>query len=93
MSTRVTNSMITRSLLSDLNDVTARLVQTQQKLSSGKELTRPSDNPFAVSRAIALRGSLEATRQYQRNTLEAKAWTDTTEVALARITDSVQRAR
>lgn len=93
MSTRVTNSMITRSLLSDLNDVTTRLVHTQQKLSSGKELTRPSDDPFAVSRAIALRGSLEATRQYQRNTVEANAWSSTTEVALARVTDAVQRAR
>jgi flagellar hook-associated protein 3 FlgL len=93
MSGRVTNSMITRSLLSDLNDVTTNLVRTQQKLSSGKELTRPSDNPFAVSRAIALRSALEGTRQYQRNTIEAKAWSDTTEVALARVTDAVQRAR
>lgn len=93
MSTRVTNSMISRSLLSDLNDVATRLAHTQQKLSSGKELTRPSDDPFAVSRAIALRGSLEATRQYQRNTVEARAWSDVTEVALARITDTVQRAR
>lgn len=93
MSTRITNSMINRSLLADLNDVATRLSHTQQKLSSGKELTRPSDDPFGVSRAIALRGSLEATRQYQRNTIEARAWSDTTEVALARITDSVQRAR
>lgn len=93
MSTRITQSMISRSLLSDLNDVATRLSRTQQKLSSGKELTRPSDDPFAVSRAIALRGSLEATRQYQRNTIEAQAWTETTEVALARVTDAVQRAR
>lgn len=93
MSTRITQSMISRSLLSDLNDVATRLSRTQQKLSSGKELTRPSDDPFAVSRAIALRGSLEATRQYQRNAIEAQAWTETTEVALARVTDAVQRAR
>ena len=85
--------MISRSLLSDLNGVAERLARTQQKLSSGKELTRPSDDPFAVSRAIALRGSLEATRQYQRNVGEATAWEDVTEQALSRITDSVQRAR
>lgn len=85
--------MISRSLLADLNNVADRLARTQQKLSSGKELTRPSDDPFAVSRAIALRGSLEATRQYQRNVAEAEAWEDVTEQALSRVTDSVQRAR
>ena len=93
MSTRITNSMITRSLLSDLNNVADRLARTQQKLSSGKELTRPSDDPFGVSRALSLRGSLEATRQYQRNAAEATAWEDVTEQALSRITDAVQRAR
>ena len=85
--------MISRSLLSDLNHVADRLARTQQKLSSGKEITRPSDDPFAVSRAIALRGSLEATRQYQRNVAEAAAWEDVTEQALSRMTDAVQRAR
>lgn len=93
MATRITNSMISRSMLTDINDVAQRLAETQRKLSSGKELTRPSDDPFAVSRAIALRGSLEATRQYQRNVAEATAWEDVTELALARITDTVQRAR
>lgn len=93
MSTRITSTMISRSLLSDLNGVAERLSRTQQKLSSGKEITRPSDDPFAVSRAIALRGSLEATRQYQRNVAEAAAWEDVTEQALSRVTDTVQRAR
>lgn len=93
MPTRITNSMVSRSLLSDLNAVAERLSRTQQKLSSGKEITRPSDDPFAVSRALALRGSLEATRQYQRNVGEAMAFEDVTEQALSRMTDTVQRAR
>jgi len=93
MSTRITQSMVQRSLLADLNSVADRLSRTRIKLSSGKEITRPSDDPFAVSRAITLRSSLEETRQYQRNVNEATAWADTTEVALARITDAVQRAR
>jgi flagellar hook-associated protein 3 FlgL len=93
MSTRITNSMITRSLLADLNDVADRLARTQRKLSSGKELTRPSDDPFAVSRAMTLRSALEGTRQYQRNVGEATAWQNVTETALSRITDTVQRAR
>lgn len=93
MGTRITNSMLTRSVLTDLNDVAARLSHTQRKLSSGKELTRPSDDPFGVSRAMSLRASIEDTRQYQRNVSEAIAWSNATEISLSRITDSVQRAR
>jgi flagellar hook-associated protein 3 FlgL len=49
--TRITQSMVSRNLLADLNDVTNRIANTQRKLSSGKELNMPSDDPFAVSRA------------------------------------------
>jgi flagellar hook-associated protein 3 FlgL len=93
MTTRITSSMLSRSLLADLHESAERLARTQHKLTSGKELTRPSDDPFGVSRALSLRSSLEGTRQYGRNVSEAIAWTGVTETALARITDTVQRAR
>ena len=38
------------------------------KLSSGKELTRPSDDPAAVGKALLLRSSVEGTKQHQRKT-------------------------
>ena len=90
---RITDSMISRSVLSDLYSIDQQLSRTQRKMSSGKELTRPSDDPFLVGRALTLRSSLEATRQYQRNVGEATSWSSVTETALSRITDSVQRAR
>jgi flagellar hook-associated protein 3 FlgL len=93
MAMRITDSMISRSVLSDLNQVDFMLSRTQRKLSSGKEITRPSDDPFLAGRAITLRSSIEETRQYQRNTSEANAWASVTEVALSRITESVHRAR
>jgi flagellar hook-associated protein 3 FlgL len=93
MSTRITDSMISRSVLSDLTAVDQKLSRTQRKMSSGKELTRPSDDPFLVARAMTLRSNLEATKQYQRNVSEATSWSAVTETALSRITDSVQRAR
>ena len=93
MSTRITDSMIARSMLSDLNLADIQLSKTQRKLSSGKELTRPSDDPFLVGRAMTLRSSLEATRQYQRNVSEGQAWSTVSEVALGRITENVQRVR
>lgn len=93
MATRITNSMISRGVLSDLMRADQVLSRTQRKLSSGKEITRPSDDPFAASRALSLRAGLEGTLQSRRNVDEAQAWSTATEVALSRITDTVQRAR
>jgi flagellar hook-associated protein 3 FlgL len=93
MSTRITQSMVSRNVLSDLQDVSNRLSQTQEKLSSGREITKPSDNPFATSKALSLSNSLEATQQYERTVSDATAWTNLTETTLGSISDAAQRAR
>jgi len=93
MSGRITNSMISRSVLADLNDVSTRLAKTQQKMSSGKEITRPSDDPYGTSRVLTLSSDLDGTQQYQRNIGEAVAWQNITDAALSKINDAVQRAR
>jgi flagellar hook-associated protein 3 FlgL len=93
VSTRITQAMIARSTLSDLQSVADRLSATQRKLSSGKEITRPSDNPYGTSRALVLRGQLEGNQQYQRNVGEAGGWLTVTDTALGTMGDVVQRAR
>src|SRR6266567_8142393 len=93
MSTRITNSMVSQQVLQDVQDVSYRLSKTQEKLASGKELTRPSDDPFQTSRALALSSALEGTQQYQRNVNDAQAWQQVTETALSSIGDAAQRAR
>jgi flagellar hook-associated protein 3 FlgL len=93
MSTRITSSMISRSVLNDLNEVSQRLAKTQQRMSSGKQITRPSDDPYGTSRALSLRSDVAGTQQYQRNVGEATAWQSVTDSALSKITESVQRAR
>jgi flagellar hook-associated protein 3 FlgL len=93
MATRITDSMAQRSVLRDLNKAFGELSLTQRRASSGKQLNRPSDDPFAVNRAISLRGELEGMRQYTKNVNEGIGWTTATEAALTKITDVVQRAR
>jgi flagellar hook-associated protein 3 FlgL len=93
MSTRITNSMISRSVLSDLNDVSGKLARTQQRMSSGKQITRPSDDPYGTSRALTLRSDVAATQQYQRNVGEAVGWQNITDAALSKINDAILRSR
>ena len=93
MSNRITHGMMQRNVLADLNAVSTRLSRTQGKIASNREITRPSDDPFEASRAMALRQSLAATRQHQRNAQDAQGWQEATEQALGQITDLMHRAR
>ena len=93
MSSRITTSMVQRNVLADLNSVSGKLTRLQMKSASGKEISRPSDDPFHASQAMAMRQSLEATRQHQRNVQDAQGWADMTEDALDDITSNASLAR
>ena len=89
---RITTGMIQRNVLSDLNDLSEKLSKTQSKAASGKQITRPSDDPYNAARAMGLRSSLSANASYQSNIEDAEDWQNTTEAALSSITDYVHRA-
>jgi flagellar hook-associated protein 3 FlgL len=93
MSMRITTLMTSRATLSDLNEDLGRVSKLQRKLSSGKEITRPSDDPYGASRALGLRGEVEGLQQYQRNVADGTGWLNTSDTALAQISDAVQRVR
>jgi len=90
---RVTSNMTQRAVLADLNRVSERVTRLQTKASSNREITRPSDDPYNAARALQLRGSLATTQQLQRNIENAQGWQETTESALASVTDVIHRAR
>jgi flagellar hook-associated protein 3 FlgL len=93
VSSRITTGMLQRNILADLNRSTSRLSQTQAKLSSGKEITRPSDDPAGASKALVLREGLRGTQQHQRNTTDGISFADATETSLSSMSDLVQTAR
>jgi len=93
MSLRVTTLMSTRATLRDLNDGFARLNRLQGQLSSGKQITRPSDDPYGTSRALSLRGELGGLDQYQRNVDDGTGWLNTCDTALGQMSDVLARVR
>ena len=93
MAMRITTSMVQRNVLADLNNISSKLTRTQMKAASNKEISRPSDDPFATAQAMALRQSLSANRQHQRNVEDAIGWQDATEQALMDITESVEKVK
>jgi flagellar hook-associated protein 3 FlgL len=90
---RITSGMTARLVLSDIEQSSAALARTQQRLSSGKQIAVPSDDPYGTTRALQLRSQLAGNQQYQRNVQDASSWQDATDTALSQITDMAQRAR
>ena len=93
MSTRITSNMMSRSVLADLNDIATKQADTRRRMSSGKQITRPSDDPYSAGRALALRSELEGIKQHARNVQDAQGWMTVTDTALGQIGDMAQRAR
>jgi len=89
---RITTNMVHRSVLSDLNILSDKLAKTQQRAASGKQITRPSDDPYNAARAMGLRSALSANDAYKGNIEDAEDWQNTTEAALDSVTQYVHRA-
>lgn len=90
---RVTNKMLSNSFLSDMRNNLENMRKLQQQMTSGKEIRRPSDDPFKVARAMQLHTDINTNKQYNENISDTINWLDTTDTALGQIGDVLQRVR
>ncbi|TDT50622.1 flagellar hook-associated protein FlgL [Fonticella tunisiensis] len=90
---RITNRVLVKSYLSDLTANLENMKKYQEQLSSGKEVRRPSDNPFKAARAMELTTSIAVNERYKANIDEGIGWLETTDVALGQMNDALQRIR
>ncbi|KYH34798.1 flagellar hook-associated protein 3 [Clostridium tepidiprofundi DSM 19306] len=79
---RVTNKMLSNSFLRDMTANMANLQTLQQQMTSGKEIRKPSDDPFKVARAMQLHTDINTNKQYNENINDTINWLDTTDTAL-----------
>jgi flagellar hook-associated protein 3 FlgL len=90
---RITEGIISGRNLADLQRANAAVANASQQVSTGNRLSRPSDDPQAVQKALNLRGDLAATAQYMDTANASQGWAQATDDALADINDVLQRAR
>ncbi|SDI12625.1 flagellar hook-associated protein FlgL [Proteiniclasticum ruminis] len=90
---RITNNTLTGNYLRNLNRNLKAMQKYQNQLSSGKEVSRPSDNPMLVARIMQLDSNVRMNEQYEKNIGDALGWTDTADGALNVVTSTLQRAR
>jgi flagellar hook-associated protein 3 FlgL len=90
---RVTQGMMMdRSYLS-LQTGLSRLAKTQEQLSTGRVLNRPSDSPTDTTAAMRLRASLADQAQYSRNAEDGLGRLGQADVTLRSMLDQVGRVR
>jgi flagellar hook-associated protein 3 FlgL len=71
----------------------SRLGETQQQLSSGKLITRASDNPTGTVAAMQFRGEIAGLQQFDRNAADGLGWLSAAETALTSVSDDLTRTR
>lgn len=89
---RITNSMLVRNMMTNLNKNLERMSKLQEQYQSGKLFQLPSDNPIGVSKSLKLYTDKSKIEQYKNNLEDAIAWLYTTEDALDQIGEVLKRA-
>src|ERR1035437_3070912 len=89
---RVTQSMLYNNTISSLASDKAALQDITQKVSSTKQLNKPSDNPADVRTSVGLNDTLSQLNQYLRNIDSATSKVGAMDTALSSAGDLIQRA-
>jgi flagellar hook-associated protein 3 FlgL len=93
MTTRITQRLMVQHSLTSLQLGMGRLADTQEKLSTGRQINRPSDSPTGTNDAMRMRAQIAADGQHARNAQDGLAWMGTTDSTMQSMLDQVHRAR
>jgi flagellar hook-associated protein 3 FlgL len=86
MAMRVTTKMIQNTSLRNINTNKAKQEDLTNQLSTGKKISRPSDDPVVAIRALKLNSTLDKIDQYyEKNAEDADNWLDLTSSAISTV--------
>lgn len=90
---RITQSMLSNNMLRNLSNSYSKMGTIQEQITSGKKITRPSQDPVVAMMGIGYRTNLDKVEQYQRNLGEAHSWLDSSDDALDKVGLALQRVQ
>ena len=83
---RITNRIMQRNNLSNINTNKTYQDRLSTQMSSQKKINRPSDDPVVAIRALRLRSNVtEITQYYSKNIPDAESWLKVTEDAISNL--------
>ncbi|NLP52700.1 flagellar hook-associated protein FlgL [Bacillus sp. RO1] len=90
---RVTQSMLTQNSLRQLSTSYSKMGKLMEQLSTGKKISKPSDDPVVAMKGMYYRTNLTELEQYKRNLSESYSWMENSEAALDHVQSLMHRAR
>ena len=90
---RITSGMMKNNYLNGMATNLNNMQTLNKQLTSGKEISRPSDNPYKVARSMQLNTDINTNKQYNENIKDTINWLNTTDTALGQVTNVIQRVR
>lgn len=90
---RITQKMMANQVNSSLSKNVEKLMKTQTRISSGKQINQASDDPVGMSKILAYRKNLDSMEQYVRNISNARSGLEAGESILSDIGDVLNRAK
>lgn len=88
MAMRITTKMMQSTSLRNLNINKSRQEKLTNQMSTGKKITRPSDDPVIAIRSLKLNASLDKIDQYyEKNASDAESWLELTLSALSTVNE------
>lgn len=91
--TRVTHRTISTNALANLQANLAATQRMSDRLSSGRAIQRPSDDPSGTVSALQIRSDSRAQQQFVRNADDGLGWLGVTDGALSNGIAALRRAR
>jgi len=89
----VTQRSIATNTLAGLQGSLSRTADLQQRLSSGKVISKPSDSPTGTVAAMQMRSEIRDNQQWSRNADDGLGWLGTIDQTITSALDSTRRAR
>ncbi len=92
MISRVTENMKFNAMTNNLYTVQSQSADLMEKLTTQKNINRPSDDPVGTGQALNYRSTLASIEQYQKNITDANTWLSLTNTNLSGIKDVIAKA-
>ena len=90
---RITSTMLSKNYLYSVSKNMNNISTLQNQLSTGKQISKPSDDPYKASRIIRMYADIGANEQYNDNITDASNFLDVTDAALTQMSNLLSRVR
>jgi flagellar hook-associated protein 3 FlgL len=90
---RVATDSFYQNILQGLLTRSSDLKKTEEKVSSGKNFNRPSDDPVAMVSSLNFQTALSRVEQYKQNIETGNLWLSSSETAISQASDLANQAQ